>query len=296
MDYQEKIPSHPLFAVYIEKYWTIKAPAPHNRTIQGIDLPDGTVEYVVNANTPYTRQVITQPETKSMNRNSLIYAQKRKSSLIEIAGTSDLFCIRFKPFGLFGLTGESLFEMINFSIDPVLIFGPLSKKLEENIILESSFDKRVDATEEILSNFIQRSRQIDPHVISALELIHASNGTLRISKIAALLSRSRRFLELKFKEQTGITMKEYARIRRFNYFLKLKKSKMNKRTAPLALDCGYYDQSHLIKEFHFFTGMSTISFSNSDFNFLKLAVPEDNQKDRATKQGNSRASLFYNIF
>ena len=79
------------------------------------------------------------------------------------------------------------------------------------------------------------------------------------SRIAELVSTtglsSRRFIQL-FKEQVGLPPKLFARLQRFQRALA--SAHLNSKTdwAEIALDCGYYDQSHLIRDFNEFAGMS----------------------------------------
>lgn len=57
----------------------------------------------------------------------------------------------------------------------------------------------------------------------------------------------------RFREQIGLTPKAYANIVRFNRALELARGP--KATwAEIALDCGYYDQSHLVRDFQRFAG------------------------------------------
>ena len=63
----------------------------------------------------------------------------------------------------------------------------------------------------------------------------------------------RRFIEL-FTERVGMTPKRYARVRRFQRALGLVNGHGAPAWAQVALDCGYFDQAHLCRDWAEFTG------------------------------------------
>lgn len=82
-----------------------------------------------------------------------------------------------------------------------------------------------------------------------------------ISQVAEAAELSSGRLTRLFQEEVGLTPKQYARVRRFRTVLRRIHTEQTGRPeqrvnwARLAADCGYYDQSHLIKEFHTFAGV-----------------------------------------
>ena len=77
-----------------------------------------------------------------------------------------------------------------------------------------------------------------------------------VGAIAAELQLSRRrFIEI-FTRDVGMTPKRYARVRRFQRALSLATTCPSRAWAQLALDCGYYDQAHLCREWAELTGLS----------------------------------------
>jgi AraC-like DNA-binding protein len=110
------------------------------------------------------------------------------------------------------------------------------------------------------------------HAVAAIE---SSGGELRVETLADSLGVSRQHLSAQFREQVGLTPKLFARITRFR---RATAAARDWRTAAaataahaspaaraaicdgdwadLALACGYFDQSHLIRDFHDFAGAS----------------------------------------
>jgi AraC-like DNA-binding protein len=74
-----------------------------------------------------------------------------------------------------------------------------------------------------------------------------------ISNVAFRYGFSSRYLQKLFLRYTGLTPKLYNKIHRFQRSLRLV-SKKDLSLTSIAYDCGYFDQSHFIREFKSFTG------------------------------------------
>lgn len=99
-----------------------------------------------------------------------------------------------------------------------------------------------------------------PLVGAALAAIDRSGGALRIDTLADGLGVSRQHLAAQFRAKVGLTPKMYARICRFRRATGALAQAAAPDWAQLALDCGYFDQSHLIHDFQEFSGSAPESF------------------------------------
>lgn len=109
---------------------------------------------------------------------------------------------------------------------------------------------------------IAGSRQADRLARAAVRLLDGAGGAVRIDALARTLGVSRQHLALQFRERVGLPPKTYAMVSRFR-----RASAALRRQADLqvdwtrlALDCGYYDQSHLIHAFRLFADETPDSF------------------------------------
>jgi len=94
----------------------------------------------------------------------------------------------------------------------------------------------------------------------ALAALEASDGALRIEQLADQLGVSRQHLAALFRARVGLSPKLYARICRFRRAAAALKASPGPDWAQLALDCGYFDQSHLIHDFQEFSGSAPERF------------------------------------
>ncbi|HSI03560.1 MAG: helix-turn-helix domain-containing protein [Myxococcota bacterium] len=90
---------------------------------------------------------------------------------------------------------------------------------------------------------------------SVIEDIEARHGRVRLDALAKRHAVSGRQLERAFERQLGITPKQFADLTRFRHAqVLLESARGTASLAQLALDAGYYDQSHMTRHFKRFTG------------------------------------------
>jgi AraC-like DNA-binding protein len=103
----------------------------------------------------------------------------------------------------------------------------------------------------------------DRLVRAAVATIEAAGGAVRIEALARSLGVSRQHLALQFRERVGLNPKSFAMVSRFckagAALHGLPAGQVD--WAALALDCGYYDQSHLIHEFRLLADQTPSGFA-----------------------------------
>ena len=80
-----------------------------------------------------------------------------------------------------------------------------------------------------------------------------SHGQIDLPALSRHTGFSREHLIRRFREQVGLTPKAYGNIVRFNRALELARAPASS-WAEIAHACGYYDQSHLVRDFQRFAG------------------------------------------
>ena len=97
-------------------------------------------------------------------------------------------------------------------------------------------------------------------VSTALAAFRRKTGTA-VRDIAKSVGLSqRRFIEV-FKAEVGMTPKLFSRVQRFQQArATIHRQVKAADWAGIAMECGYYDQSHLIREFVEFSGLSPAAY------------------------------------
>ncbi len=98
----------------------------------------------------------------------------------------------------------------------------------------------------------------DPRVRHVVTEIERRHGLVSIDDLSRDTGLTRRHLERQFQRQVGVSPKRLARIARFQRALRvLEDSSHSPRPGALtALDCGYADQSHFVRDFRNLAGFA----------------------------------------
>jgi len=122
----------------------------------------------------------------------------------------------------------------------------------EKLLAEQTDTGRIAVIEDFLLGQLT-GRPKDILVEQALKLIHASGGTIRISKLAEELNTSQSPLEKRFRAVVGASPKKFAGIIRARRTLNALE-RNEQQWAELLLS--YYDQAHFIKDFKKFSSLT----------------------------------------
>ena len=82
----------------------------------------------------------------------------------------------------------------------------------------------------------------------------------RLTDVIPGLGWSPRKLISGFREQLGLPPKTVGRVVRFGHATELIRSEIAPTWGDIALRCGYFDQAHLIRDFHEFSGGTPTEF------------------------------------
>lgn len=107
-----------------------------------------------------------------------------------------------------------------------------------------------------------------------IEYIFRQNGVVRVKHLMDKFHISRRWLEKQFAEQVGISPKEFARITRFNALLTRVEMTPSVPWSEMIDKFGYYDQSHLNRDFQEFTGQSPTQYLKNSPSILNTSFYE----------------------
>ncbi len=172
-----------------------------------------------------------------------------------------VFGVYLYPFAARQLFNLSAKELSNQMPDLTSALGQKGKELEEQMFLAGNNQARYQIFSVFLEHqFHGQEPEKHPALTAVKHVIHSKN-TYPVRKLAEHFNLSERQFERKFKEYSGFTPKKYMRIVRFGEACKHYSEPSSCKTlTEIALSCGYYDQSHFIKEFKTFSGYHPSDF------------------------------------
>ncbi|MEV0123496.1 helix-turn-helix domain-containing protein [Streptomyces sp. NPDC050703] len=154
------------------------------------------------------------------------------------------------------LTGELV-------VDGRDVFGGRAAELRERLCGLDRWEDRFDA----LSVYLRRRAADDrtagsvrPEVAEAWAWLARHRGAGTIGGLSRHVALSERRLTSLFRAETGLTPKQAARLTRFQHaktaVVRASAAGAPQDLARIAADCGYYDHSHLVRDFRQYTGAS----------------------------------------
>jgi AraC-like DNA-binding protein len=138
-----------------------------------------------------------------------------------------------------------------------------ANQIMEELFVAQSFSKRVQAIHTFTLEHMADSDYI-PDLAEFVELrLCASHGTVNIETIGEYTCYSTRHCRERFKKACGISQKSYANIMRFQNTIRMLTHSASKQTcdfADIIAENGYFDQSHLNREFRRFSDSTPSRF------------------------------------
>jgi AraC-like DNA-binding protein len=166
----------------------------------------------------------------------------------------------FRPGGAYPFFGPSAAAFRDTAVSLEDIWGAEAERLQQRLVQAATHADMFRILSEVLAAAAPRALENHPAVSLALnEAERRPHGTSVASLARAADLSSRRFIEL-FTREVGMTPKLYLRMVRFERLLRDIFPHASVDWAETAADYGYYDQSHLIRDFHAFAGMAPSAY------------------------------------
>lgn len=246
-------PPSPALAPFVELIWGVRGTAGWRREVV---TPNGVVELMINFGP--TQKVVAYGErsTDQGFRDAWLAGVQDQSLTIASPEGSDHLGIRFRPGGAHAFFEIPMDALRNQVVDLDLLLGATARELRDRLRAVPTDQARARTAERWL---LDRRLAVHPYhatVRRALEMIQQSGFRARIGDLCESLGLSNRHLIEQFRRVTGLTPKTASRIVRFNAVLRAAALEPEVDWARHAFRFNYADQSHLIREFRHFAGVT----------------------------------------
>lgn len=255
MEYVGRAPSPPLDA-FVERIWQLSG-APRRRERV---LPNGgTVDLVINLGDDAVE--VSDPDDPSWVRacSGAVVRGSATRSFVISPPRGGVVGVHFRAGSAWPFLGISPSEIVDDQVALEEVWGDGARRLRDELVAARSARERFRRLEAALLERLRRGRPAHPAAHAGVAALGASGA--RVGAVASALGLSRRrFVEV-FEREVGVTPKLFARLQRFHG--------VKRRIAALggppcwatfALGCGYFDQSHMIRDFVEFSGMSPLGY------------------------------------
>ncbi|MCE9674028.1 helix-turn-helix domain-containing protein [Myxococcus stipitatus] len=255
MLYTSHAPMAPL-ADFVEYYWSLGDVPAHAR--ERI-VPSGTLELVVNLHEDEIRVYDPVDPTRCRRfSGAVVSGAYRSYFVIDTREHTSIVGVHFRPGGARAALGLPPGELADTHVDLETLWGGRARLLRERLCSARTPGERFRLLEEALLSSLRAMPERQRAMHFALERL--ARGGSSVGDVAAELGLSRRrFIEL-FTADVGITPKLFGRVRRFQRALAMTERPRVPAWSQLALECGYFDQSHMSRDFMDFSGLSPAAF------------------------------------
>lgn len=249
-----------VLAPFVECYWYVQAGADETSPFGDAIVPNGTSNLIFNlSGNPHHEfgSVVSQTLTSRW-----IAGIRGSVICVNATGETEVVGIRFKAGGMFPFASTMPGELAAITVDPDIIWGRECVALHEELFDADTTTKMFELLERwLLSRFHFNRLSHEEGLFRALERLRQTNGQLSVARLAAEADLSPRQLRRRFERTVGLTPKLLGRVLRFQHLIQL--IDVSNPTVPwatLAAECGYFDQAHLIADFHDFAGVTPTQY------------------------------------
>jgi AraC-like DNA-binding protein len=251
-------------------------------------LPSREVAVVLNFAAPHRTIDPSDPKRTTEHRNAWIVALQRRPQIREAFGSRDFMVIRLTPIGAQMLLGAPMDLLTDRTLALEDVDSRLSRLLTCHAAATCDWVARFDIVEKIIARRLASAPSPPAGLLHSWRMLQEFPNQVDLARLPDEFGCSRRHLIAQFHKYFGMAPKMIARISRFHLAVAAvhrlgrrdplpnpegkpyldyqtddsvrAASQTTVRWADLALGCGYYDQSHFINEFRYFSGLSPLEF------------------------------------
>jgi len=226
---------------YVDCYWSSKVLA-QDAPVQKI-MPDGCVDIIFSFIGGDSSKTLGKVIPIIVGTMTHAFEPEQDRSITEMIG------IRFRPAAITAFVKVPIYEFTNKGNDLDIRGTIFGKEFYEEMPYLKSTTQRIAHIEKHLIDRLGDIYQPDRRVLIATELITGSKGRKNLNDIINSVCLSERQFERCFKSAVGISPKTFSKIVQFNHSRHYLERHPDEGLFSVALNCGYYDHSHLTKDF-----------------------------------------------
>ncbi len=223
-------------------------------------LPTGRVELFVNLREDRF-SLCGGPGRDEDYPGTIVAGPYARPYALDVAQQNRVLGVVFKPGAARSLLGVPLHELADRHVALADVWGEGAVELRERVLEAPGPRERVEEVERVfwrrLAGGVEATH---PLAVEAIALIARAPARHRVAQISNRLGWTSRRLQQVFRAEVGLTPRAFQRLARFRSTLGGIDGAADVGWAAFALDHGYCDQSHLIREFREHAGLSPSAY------------------------------------
>jgi AraC-like DNA-binding protein len=245
--------SHPALKKWVKFFWHLKTDAPVE--VEHMLFPTDSIDVVINLSSPihynFSSEVIKAGQCH-------VNGRRDSAATIMQSGQLRLFGISFEPYGLYPFFKIPVNQFNNQLVDLWHVSAALTADIKRAICAEKTTEQTIRLLEDALMRYLDVDSR-DADAAKALQLFQQWDSS--ISAFCNQFIMDIKQLERLCLKYTGLNPKKLKRIARVQSVNRqILEFGNRKALTALAYDNDYFDQSHFIREFRTFMGLTPDQF------------------------------------
>lgn len=240
-------------------------PSPYLTVIFTLDEPAVIARHVDPGQTPGTYR-------------SIFGGLHTAPALIVHDGAQSGIQLQVSPLAARPLAGMPAGELASLSLRAEDILGSTATQVCEEIDAADSWSARFAVLDRLLGDAVDVELAVPDQVARAWHLLLRSGGTVPVRELARQVGWSERHLGAQFTQEIGLGPKAAARVIRFDRARRILERNVGAGlpdVAGVAAECGYFDHSHLLRDWQQFTGLAPMDWIAHELRNFLVTETED---------------------
>jgi AraC-like DNA-binding protein len=240
-------------------------PSPHLTLVVTLDDP------LTVAAHPDARQAPGQYET-------LLGGLHTIPALITHEGRQSGIQVGLNPLGARALLGLPAGELAGIDVHAGEVLGRVAAEVQERVRGAAGWAERFAIVDEVLMRLLSADLGPPPAVVQAWRSLLEAGGATTVRQLAREVGWSSRHLQQRFREEVGLTPKSAGRVIRFDIARRRLQNQAARgelrSLADLAVECGYFDQAHLARDFRDLAGAPPSQWLVEEFRNVQVPTTD----------------------
>ena len=240
-------------------------------------VPDGSPELVFHYGESFSAVAVDAAGLATARRqpSALFAGQITGPLLLRPNGTVGVISVRFTPWGARQLLGVPMAETTDRWVAAAALPGRWLDRVEGEIQACATDRQRIATIESALLDRLAGAPRPDAAVIACARHLAQTGGRARLDQLAVRSGLGERQLERRFRDAIGLSPRLLASILRFRALFDALQAEQPAPWLAAAIDTGYFDQAHMIRDFRRFAGQPPQAFQRSLTAFSAAMVNAD---------------------
>lgn len=223
------------------------------------------VRWDLRGKEPFEQDVLSHPSVHLVfeKENTWIWGVVTGKFTRKLEGRGKVLGVKFRPGAFYLFYQQPVSSFTDNTLAFHKVFDEDLGALESSILDHKDYEQMVEQAESFLMNHLPEKDPKIKQIGDIVETVMNEPAILKVDDLTDQFQMSKRTLQRIFKKYVGVSPKWVIQRYRLHEAAEKLASGETKNWSQLALDLGYYDQSHFIRDFKQIVGKTPADYLDS---------------------------------